>query len=102
MREYYAAACEEADPDLCGEVEDLIRESGWTWRAVCAVVCLAGGVVSPFLGATFDVTSWFAASQAVISRLHVLSIVSCALTLPLLVLGGCCLDLLEKKAGPPG
>ena len=97
MEEYYGATSDEADVDLYQELESLIRQSGWTWQAVCAVVCLVGGLISPFLGATFDVTSWFTESQFVVSRLHVLSIISCALTIPLLALGGCCLDLLGGK-----
>jgi hypothetical protein len=99
MKEYYESTLAESDGDFYEEIESLIRKSGWTWQAVCAVGCLVGGVSAPFLGATFDVTSWFTESQPVISRLHVLSIISCALTIPLLALGGCCLDLLEKKAG---
>ena len=102
MEECYELASDESDVDIYQEIESLIRKKGWTWQAVCAVLCLVAGLLSPFLGATFDVTSWFTESQAVVSRLHVLSIISCALTIPLLALGGCCLDLLEKKMGPVG
>ena len=95
--------------DLYEEFETLIKQNPWAWQSVCAVAALAGAVLTPFLGAAFDITTWFAASQALNSRLHVLSIVSCALTLPLLMLGAFCLDSLEAKtarlsspAGPAG
>lgn len=100
MEDYYASTREDTDLDIYGEVESLIRRSGWTWQAVCAVLGLVGGVIAPFLGAAFDVTSWLTRSPVAVSRLHVLSIVACALTIPLLALGGLCLDLLEKAAGP--
>ena len=102
MNNYYEATYDEADVDLYQEAESLIRESGWTWQAVCALLGLAGGVLAPFLGATFDVISWFTQSHTAVSHLHVLSIISCALTIPLLALGGCCLDLLERMAGSKG
>jgi hypothetical protein len=98
MKEYYEAAQDEDDFDLYQVAESLIRKNGWRWQAVCAVLGLAGGLLAPFLGAAFDVTSWFTQSHTAVSRLHVLSIVSCALTIPLLALGAHCLDLLEKKA----
>lgn len=83
--------------DLYEEMEALIKKNPRAWQSVCAVAALAGAVLTPFLGAAFDITTWFAASQALNSRLHVLSIVSCALTLPLLMLGAFCLDSLEAR-----
>ena len=85
------------ETDLYEEIESLIKKNPWAWQSVCAVAGLAGAVIAPLLGATFDIITWFAGSQAVNSSLHVLSIVSCALTFPLVVLGAFCLDLLEAK-----
>jgi hypothetical protein len=88
----------QAETDLYQEIETLIKKTPWSWQSVCAVVGLAGGIIAPFLGATADVITWFINSHAVISYLHVLSIVLCALTLPLLILGAFCLDSLEAKS----
>jgi hypothetical protein len=88
---------DEAETDLYQEIETLIKKNPWAWQSVCAVVGLAGGVISPILGATADVITWFVQSQSVNSHLHVLSIVLCALTLPLIILGAFCLDSLQRK-----
>jgi hypothetical protein len=87
----------EAETDLYEEMETLIKKNPWAWQSVLAVLGLAGGVIAPILGATADVVTWFVHSQSVNSRLHVASIVSCALTIPLLMLGALCLDLLQRK-----
>ena len=86
-----------AETDFYQEMESLIKKNPWAWQSVCAVLGLAGGVSAPFLGAASDVITWFANSTTVNSYLHVLSIVFCALTIPLIALGACCLDLLEAK-----
>ncbi|HVG32633.1 MAG TPA: hypothetical protein VM911_06115 [Pyrinomonadaceae bacterium] len=82
-------------------MESLIKKNPRAWQSVCAVLGLVGGVIAPILGATSDVLTWFVPSQTVNAYLHVSSIVLCALTLPLLVLGAYCLDLLEAKAAWP-
>ena len=85
------------ETDFYQEMESLIKKNPWAWQSACAVLGLAGGVIAPFLGAASDVTTWFVHSATVNSYLHVFSIVFCALTIPLLILGACCLDMLEAK-----
>ena len=87
----------EAETDLYDEVEALVRKNPRAWQSVFAVLLLAGGVVAPLFGAATDVLTWFVHSQSAQLYLHVASIVLCALTLPLLILGALCLDLLEAK-----
>lgn len=87
----------EAETDLYKKMEALIKKNPWAWQSVCAVLGLVGGIIAPLLGATSDVVTWFVHSQSVNSHLHVASIVSCALTIPLLMLGALCLDLLQRK-----
>jgi len=87
----------EAETDLYQEMEALVRKNPRAWQSHFALLGLAGGVVSPALGATADVVTWLVRSPSVISYLHVASIVLCALTLPLLMLGAHCLDSLESK-----
>ncbi|MGH9901670.1 MAG: hypothetical protein ACRD68_07640, partial [Pyrinomonadaceae bacterium] len=88
---------ERGETDFYQDMESLIRKNPWAWQSVCAVLGLAGGVIAPFAGAASDIISWFVSSTTVNSYLHVLSIVFCALTIPLLALGACCLDMLEAK-----
>ena len=88
---------EPAETDLYLEIESLIRKNPKRWQSVCAVLGLGGGAVAPLAAAIFNVFTWFIRSIQVHSYLHVLSIVLCVLTLPLLMLGASCLDLLEAN-----
>ena len=98
MSTTYAAAESETETDLYAEMEALIRKNPRAWRSVVAVLGLAGGLAAPVLGAAADLTAWFIHSQYVNSYLHAASIVSCALTLPLLMMGASCLDSLKSKS----
>ena len=95
MKITYEAIKGRAETDLYQEIESLIKKNPWAWQSVCAVIGLAGSILAPILGAISDVTAWFFDSGAVNWDLKILSIVLCALTLPLLILGAFCLDLLE-------
>ena len=97
MNTTYDSLNEGAEIDLYRDMESLIKKNPWAWQSVCAVLGLAGGVIAPILGATSDVVTWFVHSTTMHAYLHVSSIVLCAMTLPLLILGAYCLDLLEAK-----
>lgn len=97
MSTTYESLEDELETDLYQEIETLIKKNPWAWQSVCAVVGLVGGVAAPLLGATSDVITWFVHSETVNSYLHVLSIILCALTLPLIILGAFCLDSLQRK-----
>src|SRR5688572_16181073 len=101
MNATYQPLEEEAGADLYQEMETLIKKNPRAWQSVCAVFGLAGGVISPILGALADVFTWFLASESVNSDLQVVSIVLCALTLPLLMLGAFSLDSLQRKTADP-
>lgn len=105
MNATYESLKDQSETDLYQKIESLVKKDPGAWQSICAVLGLAGGVSVPILGAISDVITWFVSSIRVISYLHVLSIVLCALTLPLLILGALCLDLLEAKITrlpPPG
>lgn len=97
----YESLHEGNERDCYAEITALIRKNPWTWQSVCAALGLACGVLAPILGALFDVASWFINSKAVTANLHILSIVLCALTIPLLIIGAVCLELLEAKSARP-
>lgn len=84
--------------NLYQEMEDLIRAHPWVWQSVGAVIGVAGGALSPFLGALLTAATWFIHSPRAISFLNSLSIISFVLTIPLLAAGAYCLDLLEGKS----
>jgi hypothetical protein len=88
---------EPAESDLYREIGSLIRKNPRRWQTVCAVACLGGSLVAPFLGVMLDVVARFINSVAVNSYLHAVSMILCGLTVPLLILGAACLDLLEAK-----
>lgn len=69
----------------------------WTWQAICAVVGFAGGIVSALFGVVFTALSWLPVPRDAAAHLHSLGTVVFCLTIPLLIFGGYCLDLLERK-----
>jgi len=97
MNATFRLLAERAEIDPYQEIESLIKKNRGRWQSACAVTGLVGGVVAPLLGTMFEAIAWFINSIPVNSYLHVLSIVLCALTIPLLTLGASCLDLLEAK-----
>ena len=74
-----------------------------TWRrtieqaqVVGAVAGLFGGVSSGVFGAVFTAAHWFVTNEGARQWLSTTGTVSLFLTIPLLIIGGCCLDWLEK------
>jgi hypothetical protein len=74
-----------------------------TWRRAIeraqvagAAAGLFGGVASGGGGAVFIAASWFVTNEGARQWLSTTGTVSLFLTIPLLIIGGCCLDWLEK------
>src|SRR5262245_295261 len=74
-----------------------------TWRRVIeraqvagAAAGLFGGVASGGFGAVFMAASWFVTNEGAHQWLTTTGTLSLFLTIPLLIIGGCCLDWLEK------
>jgi len=74
-----------------------------TWRraieqaqVVGAAAGLFGGVASGGFGAVFMAASWFVTNEGARQWLSTTGTLSLFLTIPLLIIGGCCLDWLEK------
>src|SRR5262245_28122224 len=61
-----------------------------------AMVGLMGVVLSALFGSLFTLVSWFSANEDARRSLSTLGTTLLFLTIPLLLLGGYCLDLLEK------
>lgn len=68
----------------------------WGWRAFGALVGLLGGIVAALVGSMFTAISWITGVEGNGAFMQTLGTVFLFLTIPLLVLGAHCLDLLEK------
>jgi hypothetical protein len=76
------------------------RRDGWTWPAIGAGVGLAGGGVAPVVGALLSAGAWAGGGDQTHGlSLHGAGSVLLLAAIPLLLLGGHCLDLLEKRIG---
>jgi|ERR1043165_1809641 hypothetical protein len=65
------------------------------WRSFGAVSGLAGGIIVALLGSILTAISWFTEDASRLEK--VLGTVLLVLTIPLLIIGAQCLDLLDKK-----
>jgi hypothetical protein len=95
---YFEDTNDTTETDLYQEIELLVKADPWCPQAIGAVIGVAGCVIAPVFGAICDVTTWVISSIQINSYLHIVTIISCALTLPFLMLGGWCVDLLEKSS----
>jgi hypothetical protein len=75
----------------------LIRKNGLKGQAIGAALGLCGAMLSIILGGLLWAALHFLALGALASLLTALEIIFFVLPLPLLALGACCLDLLEKR-----
>ena len=91
------SAFAEHDDDLSPErLRVALRRHGWTLKSTGACVGLLGGVVAPLVGLALTALAWF------IGDWHGFHIgrdgtVLLFLTIPLLIFGAHCLDLLDKE-----
>ena len=68
-----------------------------TWKNRGAVLGLGGGLIAPIVGSFLTIVSWFADPAWHGFSLHYAATALFVLTLPLLIFGAHCLDLLDKK-----
>jgi hypothetical protein len=72
-----------------------VKPNSATWEPVAAFACFASSVVALALGFTFT-TDWLL-NAARHPFLHGVGITLLIIGIPLLILGGHCLDLMDKK-----
>ena len=70
-------------------------------QVVGAAAGLFGGVTSGTFGAVFRVASWLVANPGARQWFSTTSAVLLFLTIPLLIIGGCCMDWFEKDRPQP-
>lgn len=79
-----------------GRIRAALREHAWTWKSTGACVGLLGGLIAPLLGLALTGLTWF------IGDWHGFHLgrdgtVLIFLTIPLLIFGAHCLDLLDRQ-----
>lgn len=76
-----------------------ILGSGWSCKAAGAVIGLFLGIMSPLVGSVFTVISWFTGPHWHGFSVQRYGTVLLFLTIPFLLLGAHCLDLMNKPKG---
>jgi hypothetical protein len=79
-------------------VIDELQLHGWTWKSFGGVFGLLGGIISPLVGSILTATSWLTGPIWHGLALRRDGTVLLFLTIPLLLFGAHCLDLMEKQA----
>ena len=73
------------------------RYGEWTWQATGTVSGLAGAVVAVFLGTLLSAGAWVLGDETSGMSLHGVGSILLLSTIPLLLIGGYCLDLLDSR-----
>jgi len=70
---------------------------GWSWRAGGAVFGLSCGIIAPVIGSILTAIAWFTGPEWHGFFLQRVGTVMLFLTIPLLIFGAHCLDLMDKQ-----
>jgi len=70
---------------------------GWNWLSVGAVFGLCFGIFSPIIGSILTILAWVIGPRWHGFLIHRDATALFALTIPLLILGAHCLDLLDRR-----
>ncbi len=76
---------------------EQMRVHGWTWRSGGAVCGLGFGIICPLIGSILTAIAWFTGPKWHGLFLQRDGTVLLFLTIPLLIFGAHCLDLMEKQ-----
>jgi hypothetical protein len=74
-----------------------LRAHGWTFKSGAAVCGLCGGVIAPVVGAILTALAWITGPEWHGHLLQRDATILLFLTIPLLILGAHCLDLLDER-----
>lgn len=97
MTQAETTACVEKESQKT--LEYRTQSNCWGWRSFGALVGLLGGIVAALLGSVFTAISWITGVEGNGAYMQELGTAFLVLTIPLLVLGAHCLDLVEKGKG---
>lgn len=76
---------------------EQMRVHGWTWRSGGAVLGLCGGIIAPIVGSILTAIAWFIGPVWHGLFLQRDGTVMLFLTIPLLIFGAHCLDLMDRQ-----
>lgn len=76
---------------------EQMRVHGWTWRMGGAVCGLGCGIISPVIGLVLTAIAWFTGPEWHGLSVHRDGTVLLFLTIPLLLFGAHCLDLVDRE-----
>jgi len=76
---------------------EQIRAHGWTWKSGGAVCGLGFGIACPLVGSILTAIAWFSGPEWHGLHLHRDGTVLLFLTIPLLIIGAHCLDLVDRQ-----
>jgi hypothetical protein len=74
------------------------RVHGWTWRTGGAICGLGCGIIAPLVGSILTAIAWFTGPEWHGFFLRRDGAVLLFLTIPLLIFGAHCLDLVDRQA----
>jgi hypothetical protein len=74
-----------------------VRVYGWTWRSGGAAFGLGAGIICPIIGSVFTAIAWFTGPVWQGMYLRRDGTILLALTIPLLLFGAHCLDLVDSR-----
>lgn len=77
-------------------VIEQMRIRGWNWRSGGAACGLGLGIICPLIGSILTATAWFTGSKWHGFFIQRSGTVLLFLTIPFLIFGGHCLDLIDK------
>ena len=80
-----------------GSLMEQMRVHGWSWKSGGAVCGLCGGIISPAIGSVLTAIAWFTGPVWHGLPLHRGGTVLLFLTIPFLIFGAHCLDLLDRQ-----
>ena len=78
-------------------IAETLRQHGWTWTSCGGVCGLVGGIIAPALGSALTAISWFTGAKWGGFHVQRTGAILLFLTIPLLLLGAHCLDLLDRE-----
>jgi hypothetical protein len=79
------------------EVREQLRTHGWCWKSRGAAFGLCAGILSPLVGSILTAIAWFTGSHWHGFSIQRYGTVLLFLTIPLLIFGAHCLDLMDKE-----
>ena len=78
-------------------VLNQLHRHGWNWKSAGALVGLCCGILSPLVGSTLTAIAWLTGPRWHGFAIQRYGTVLLFLTIPLLIFGAHCLDLMDKQ-----